>query len=423
MSFINSIIGLGAAVMMPIIFFFVGMIFRLKVSQAFKAGMLVGIGFTGVSLVINLLLDNLGPASKQMVSNMGLHLTVVDTGWPTASTIGWGSPLMPVAVVGFLALNTILLITKVTKTVDIDIFNYWIFLLLGANVYAATHNFWLSIISTWVIFALTLIVADLTAPIIQKQYKSIDLEGISFPHLTCLAWIPFGIATNWIIEKIPGLNKVQLDPEKIQKRFGVFGEPMTLGFLLGAAIAALARYDVPKILTLAVNIAAAMVLLPKMIDILVSGLRIVRDAVEKQMKKWFPNRKFYIGMDTALLIGEPSVLATGLILIPIAIVLAFILPGNKVLPFVDLASLMFLLALITPFAKRNILRMTIAGTLILICIMYVGTDIGVFYTNAARMSKIAVPKGIQYMTNFIGSATTWIGWVWIKVCQLINAAF
>ena len=37
-------------------------------------------------------------------------------------------------------------------------------------------------------------------------------------------------------------------------------------------------------------------------------------------------------MDTALLIGEPSVLATGLLLIPMAVVLAIILPGNRVLP-------------------------------------------------------------------------------------------
>jgi PTS system galactitol-specific IIC component len=418
MGVIQTIISLGASVMMPIIFFIIGLIFRLKISQAFKAGMLVGIGFTGVNIVINLLLNNLGPASKAMVSEIGLNLTVVDTGWPTASTIGWGSPIMPVIVVGFLLINAALLILNFTKTVDIDIFNYWIFLLLGANIFAATNNFWISAGCTWVIFIVTLIVADLTAPYIQKQY---NLEGISFPHLTCLAWVPFGIVTNWIIERIPGLNKIDLNPEKIQKRFGVFGEPLTLGFILGIAIALLARYNISKTLTLAVNVAAAMVLLPKMIDILVQGLIIVRDSLEKQLKVWFPNRKFYIGMDTALLIGEPSVLASGLILIPIAIVLAFILPGNKVLPFVDLASLMFLLALVTPFAKRNMFRMVIAGTLILICIFYVGTDIASFYTKAAITSKIAVPNGIESMTNLIGSATTWVGWFGVKIGQILNS--
>ncbi len=77
-------------------------------------------------------------------------------------------------------------------------------------------------------------------------------------------------------------------------------------------------------------------------------------------------------MDTALLIGEPSVLATGLLLIPMAVVLSIILPGNRVLPFVDLASLMFLLAMVTPFCKRNMFRMFITGTLIVTCILYVG---------------------------------------------------
>ncbi len=112
-----------------------------------------------------------------------------------------------------------------------------------------------------------------------------------------------------------------------------------------------AGYDVSAAVSLAIKVSAAMLLLPKMIEILVQGLLIVRDAAEAKLKAKFRG-DFYIGMDTALLIGEPSVLATGLLLIPMAVVLSIILPGNRVLPFVDLASLMFLLAMVTPFCKR-----------------------------------------------------------------------
>ena len=73
MEIINTIIGLGASVMMPIIFFVVGLIFRMGIGKSFKAGMTVGVGFVGVNMVINLLLDNLGPASKAMVNRLGLH--------------------------------------------------------------------------------------------------------------------------------------------------------------------------------------------------------------------------------------------------------------------------------------------------------------------------------------------------------------
>lgn len=416
MDIINNIIGLGASVMMPIIFFIIALCFGVRVGTAFKAGMLVGIGFVGVGLVINLLLSNLGPASQSMVEKMGLNLTVVDTGWPTASTIGWGSPIMVPVVLGFIAINLVMVLFKLTKTINIDIFNYWIFLLVDSVVYAGTESYWLSIGITYVIFIATLVAADITAPYLQRNY---NLQGISFPHLTCIMYVPFGIVTNYIIEKIPGLNKINLEPETINKKFGVFGEPLTLGFILGLVLALMAGYPISESVALAVTVSAAMLLLPKMIEILVQGLLIVRDAVEAKLKKKFPNRDFYIGMDTALLIGEPSVLATGLLLIPMAIVLAFVLPGNKVLPFVDLASLMFLLAMVTPFCKRNMFRMFICGTLVLTSIYYVGTDISKEYTQAAVNSNIPVPEGISEMTNIVGGATTPAGWAAVKVGELI----
>ena len=418
MDIINSIIGLGAAVMMPIIFFIIALCFGVKIGTAFKAGMLVGIGFVGVGLVINLLLTNLGPASQAMVEKMGLNLTVVDTGWPTASTIGWGSPIMLPVVIGFIVINLLMVVLKLTKTINIDIFNYWIFLLVGSVVYAGTDNYWLAIGITFAIFILTLIAADFTAPYLQRNY---NLQGISFPHLTCIMYVPFGILTNYIIEKIPGINKINLDPETINKKFGIFGEPLTLGFILGLVLALMAGYAISDAVALAITVSAAMLLLPKMIEILVQGLLIVRDAVEVKLKQKFPNRDFYIGMDTALLIGEPSVLATGLLLIPMAIVLAFILPGNKVLPFVDLASLMFLLAMVTPFCKRNMFRMFICGTLVLTSIFYIGTDISKEYTQAAVNSNIPVPEGISEMTNIVGGATTPAGWIAVKAAELVDS--
>ena len=388
MEIINTIIGLGASVMMPIIFFVVGLIFRMGIGKSFKAGMTVGVGFVGVNMVINLLLDNLGPASKAMVNRLGLHLTTVDVGWPTASTVGWGTPIMVATVVGFLVINAIMVFCKLTKTIDVDIFNYWIFLQVGALVYAVTSNFWFAVIFTWVIFAIVLKVADLAAPYIQKEY---NLEGISFPHLAGLAWSPLAIAVNWIIDKIPGLKNVDFNADKIRKRFGAIGEPVVIGFILGL-----------------------------LIGVLIEGLISVRDAAEKQLKIWFPNREFYIGMDTALLIGDSSVLATGLLLIPITILLAFILPGNEMLPFADLASLVFILALVTPFVRRNMFKMLIVGTLSVIIILYVGTDIAPWVTQSFTQSNIDLPKDFTAVTNMTGAVSTWIGWVAVKIGELFN---
>ncbi|TOM59401.1 PTS galactitol transporter subunit IIC, partial [Vibrio parahaemolyticus] len=99
---------------------------------------------------------------------------------------------------------------------------------------------------------------------LQRNY---NLKGISFPHLTCIMYVPFGIATNYIIEKIPGVSKINLEPETINKKFGVFGEPLTLGFILGLVLALMAGYSISESVALAVTVSAAMLLLPKMIEI------------------------------------------------------------------------------------------------------------------------------------------------------------
>ncbi|YCA45570.1 PTS galactitol transporter subunit IIC [Bacillus sp. JZ8] len=418
MSFINGIIELGPTVMMPIIFFILSLIFRVKIAQGFKAAMLVGIGFVGINLVIGLLLDTLGPAAEAMVQRFNLNLTVVDPGWPVGATIGWGTPIVPFVVFGAIILNVILLLLKLTKTVNIDIFNYWHFMLTGGLVYAVTNSLVISVVSALLHFLIAIIIADLTAKRIQEQY---DLKGVSFAHATSAIYVPIGIVMNWIIERIPGLNKVKASPEEITKRYGVMGEPLTLGTILGILLGLLAGLPFADVVTLGIKVASVMVLLPAMINILVQGLEIVREAAEVLLKKKFPDREFYIGLDTALLVGNPAVLATGLLLIPGALLLAIILPGNKVLPFVDLASLVFLLPMAAPFLKRNLVRLFLTGMVIVTFVLYAGTSISSYYTKAAEMVNVTLPENVQSATglsNLVGGATTPLGWLIIEISKL-----
>ena len=80
----SYIIGLGAAVMMPIIFTILGVCIGIKLSKALKSGLLVGVGFVGLSVVTALLTSSLGPALSKVVEIYGLQLKVFDMGWPAA---------------------------------------------------------------------------------------------------------------------------------------------------------------------------------------------------------------------------------------------------------------------------------------------------------------------------------------------------
>lgn len=68
MFIIDYIISTGASVMMPLIFIVLGLILRLRVSQAIKAGLMVGIGFIGLSITVNLMIDSLTPVSHAIAS-------------------------------------------------------------------------------------------------------------------------------------------------------------------------------------------------------------------------------------------------------------------------------------------------------------------------------------------------------------------
>lgn len=87
-----------------------------------------------------------------------------------------------------------------------------------------------------------------------------------------------------------------------------------------------------KVLMLAVQMAAVMLLIPRIIAIFMEGLTPVSEAARTFMQKRFAGREFYVGLDSAILIGHPITIATGILLIPITLLLAAILPGNTTLP-------------------------------------------------------------------------------------------
>lgn len=416
MSLFNSIISMGAIVMMPIIFFVLGLIFKVGVGKSFKAGMTVGIGFAGINMVVALLLESLGPAAEDMVNRFDLNLNVIDVGWATGAAIGWASPLIPFIVVGAILLNLFLLLINKTKIINIDIFNYWLISLVGTIAYNITNSMIIGVSVAIILYLIAFIIGDLTANSIQEMYK---IKGVAFVHATCGIYVPIGILVNKIIEMIPGVKNIQLDPEKISNKLGILGEPVSLATILGLGLGFLAGWPITEILPLAVKVAAVMVLLPKMVEVTVEGVMIIRNSAEEYMKKLFPDREFYFGMDTALLIGEPSIIATALLLIPTALVLSMILPGNKMLPFTDLASIVFLISMVAPFCKRNMFRIYITGIVILIISLYAASSLSEYYTQAAQIANVSVAGASgQELGNLVSPYNTPVGWILIKLAEI-----
>lgn len=396
MEILNYILNMGGSVVMPMIITIIGLIFGQKLSKALRSGMTIGIGLIGINLVVGLMGDNVSPAAQAMVERFGINLSVVDVGWPVSSAIAFATTIVPFVFIVCFALNIIMLATNTTKTLNIDIWNYWHFILTGSLVQTVTGSVVLGVIASGITFVIVMKFADYSAPRVQEYF---GLPGVSTPHTETVSWAPLCILLDKLYDKIPGFNKVKFDGDTIQEKLGFLGDPISLGLILGALIGILAGYKPNAIIVLAVNMSAVMFLLPRMVRILMEGLMPLSEDAKKFMAKKFPGKEVNIGMDAAIATGSPMVISAALIMIPVTLLLAVVLPGNKMLPLVDLSTLPFFMIWPVVASRGNLFRAIITGALMMTAILYIGTDLAPVTTMVAQATNFAFPEGAAAISS------------------------
>lgn len=160
---------------------------------------------------------------------------------------------------------------------------------------------------------------------------------------------------------IPGFNRLDIDAEGMKRKFGIMGDPLFLGVIVGCAIGALACKDgkeltdgIPSILGLGIKMGAVMELIPRITSLFIEGLRPISDATRNLIAHRFKNSaSLNIGMSPALVIGHPTTLVVSLLLIPVILFLSVVLPGNQFLPLASLAGMFYLFPAVLPHYERK----------------------------------------------------------------------
>ena len=418
----SYIIGLGAAVMMPILFFILGICIGIKPGKALKSGLLVGVGFVGLSVVTALLTSSLGGPLKQVTEIYGLQLGIFDMGWPAAASVAYNTTVGAFIIPVCLAINVVLLLVKATNTINIDLWNYWHYAFIGAVVYFACDSIWWGFFAAIVCFVITLFMADLTTRKFQSYYK--DLDGISIPQPFCQGFVPFAEGLNWCMDRIPGFNKLDIDAEGMKKKFGLLGEPLFLGVIVGVAIGCLSypswseiANHIPAILGLGIKMGAVMELIPRITGLFIEGLKPIAEATKDMVSRKFKNSAgINIGMSPALVIGHPTTLVVSLLLIPVTLLLAVILPGNEFLPLASLAGMFYVFPAVLPVTKGNVVKTFVIGLVALTIGLYFVTDLAPWFTLAAQDvyartgdAAVAIPEGFQGgALDFASSIFSWV---------------
>lgn len=394
---LNYIAGLGPSVMMPIIILVIGLIFRVKFSTLVKSALLTGVGFYGVNMVINGFVAVVAPIAQQMVNNWGLSTNIVDVGWPARAAATWSFSLAPVVVFVILGLNVLMLVLKKTRCVMVDFWSYNHFIFTSALVFAVTNNAWIAILFAAIDAAITFKLADWTQPLCAEYF---GLDGVSFPTSNSVCWAPVAWALNKFWNLFPALKNSKADPESINQKFGILGDPLIVGVILGAIIAVLGGSDLKTVLTCAICTGATMTITPKMMQILMDGLMPFADAVKGILNSRFSGSNFHIGIDAALTIANDSAIAVGVLMVPITLALAIILPYNHLLPITDIAyQAMWLAAWPVAFGKGNVLK-GLLSTIVITCIMlFIATTLAPIHTAMAVAGGFTMPAGVSLIST------------------------
>ena len=425
----SYIISLGASVMMPIIFTIIGLCIGMKFGKALKSGLYVGVGFVGLGIVTALLTSNFGDPLTLISQIYHLELNVFDMGWPAAASVAYNTAVGALIIPICLGVNFLMLITKTTRTVNIDLWNYWHFAFIGAVVYFVfDQSLAWGYFAAIVCYIITLVMADLTASKFQGYYEGLD--GISVPQPFCQSFVPFTLCMDWVLEKIPGFNKLDIDAEGLKKKFGVLGEPLVLGVIVGALIGLVAQMEVKKILFLGVTMGAVMELIPRNTKLIIDGLMPISEKTKEIVNKRFHGKQVFIGMSPALVIGHPTSLVCTLLLIPTYLAISVVLPGNQFLPLASLAGLFYIFPIMLPYTKGNVVRTYIIGLVALLVGLWFVTDMAPDFTKAAAAVYAAtgdqaahVPEG--FMAGSMDFASSLFGYVIYaatKYAKFIGAA-
>ncbi|EOW1782855.1 PTS galactitol transporter subunit IIC [Salmonella enterica subsp. enterica serovar Infantis] len=407
---VQYVLGFGPTVLLPLVLFFLALFFKVKPAKALRSSLIVGIGFVGIYAIFDILTSNVGPAAQAMVERTGISLPVVDLGWPPLAAITWGSPIAPFVIPLTMLINVAMLALNKTRTVDVDMWNYWHFALAGTLVYYSTGSFVLGLSAAAIAAIVVLKLADWSAPLVAKYF---GLEGISLPTLPSVVFFPIGLLFDKIIDKIPGVNRIHIDPENVQKKMGIFGEPMMVGTILGVLLGIIAGYDFKHILLLGISIGGVMFILPRMVRILMEGLLPLSEAIKKYLNAKYPGRDdLFIGLDIAVAVGNPAIISTALILTPISVFIAFLLPGNKVLPLGDLANLAVMASMIVLACRGNIFRAVITAIPVIVADLWIATKIAPFITSMAKDVNFKMAEGSSgQVSSFLDGGNPFRFWL------------
>lgn len=410
----QGLLDLGAGVFLPIVLFIIGVIAGLKPGKAISSGLMLGVALIGINMVISFMSDTVGVAAQAFVENTGIQLTALDMGWAPSLGLCWSWQyaflMFPVQI----GINVVMLLLGWTKTLNVDMWNVGNQIFTAFLVSTVTGNALLG----FAVAAVQIILELKNSDNIKNQITELTgVPGIGMPHPMFLSNIIFYPFAKLLDKILPESSKI--DAAALKQKLGIFGENHILGFVIGLIIGLIGGQGMTALMT-GVQAGCALTLFPMVSKLFMTALTPISDAANALIKKRFPGREMVIGLDWPILAGNPEIWVSIILTIPVALLVAVILPGNSVLPFGNLMNVCVCAAAFVG-CKGDMRKMLIISFLMVPILCWSASDFAPMLNELAIQTGGTVPDG--QMLAWWGMDIAEIRWAVVEACRLNPVAF
>jgi len=423
----------GSAVFVPVMILVICLLLGVGLRKALFSALYAGIGLTGFGWLINAFIPIIVPAVQNFVSTTGIDLPVLDIGWQATAVIAYATRA-GMFFLGFgLLFQIVLFLLKWTNVfIPGDLWNNYSYMFWGSLIFAVTNDMWLSLAMMFVMVLYNVIFIEMNAKRWSTYY---GYANCTIPALHIAPATPFAVLGNWVLNKM-GAYKIRWNPESLRKRMGFIGEPIVLGLFLGLLLGVLGNLrnlasleSWGQIVTIGISTSAVMAIFPRVANIFASAFNAIAEAARKRsgIKQ---SEDLYIGINDATGFGEPATLISGIIMIPILLLLAVILPGNRTLPMVDLIAIPFIIQPIVAASNGNIFKTLVLSSIWFGIGLYVATAVAPIFTEVyAEFAAEPLAEGVMVTAGMIANKpivggllffpTLKLGWIGVVILLVV----
>jgi len=160
---IKYLIDIGPVIIIPSLFLIIGFFSTRNILRNLKNNLFTLLGFISLSILMTIFVNFFEPLTNTIIINSLKEYEVIDTGWLITEAVAFNSHILLYIIISIFILNMLMLFLRFTRTINMDLWGYWSFLLVGSIIFTITEIEWISILISVIVAAITFVLSDIYA--------------------------------------------------------------------------------------------------------------------------------------------------------------------------------------------------------------------------------------------------------------------